>query len=104
MEESDAAWTTFSTSLGVCGVRWTVRGIDSFFLPEASGTNIERRLKEITENARSSSALPTWVRELIRKVKAHLRGQAQDFSEMPLDFVGISGFRLSVYQAAQKVP
>ena len=30
MEKSDAAWTTFSTSLGVCGVSWTARGIDSF--------------------------------------------------------------------------
>lgn len=104
MDKQDPAWTTFSTSLGVCGVSWTAGGIDSFSLPEASGASIERRLKKITGNTRASSTPPPLVRELIRKVKAHLKGHAQDFSAIPLNFPGISGFMLSVYRAAQKIP
>ncbi|MBI5251762.1 MAG: methylated-DNA--[protein]-cysteine S-methyltransferase [Desulfomonile tiedjei] len=104
MEKPDAAWTTFSTAMGVCGVSWSTSGIDSFFLPEPSGTAIEQRLKEITGKTSSSSSPPTWVRELIRKVKAHMKGRMQDFSGIPLDFSGISEFMLSVYQAAQKLP
>jgi O-6-methylguanine DNA methyltransferase len=104
MEGSDTAWTTFSTSLGVCGVGWTARGVDSFSLPEASGTSVETRLKEITGSATASSSPPPWVKELIRKVKAHMKGRTQDFSAIPLDLSRISGFMLSVFQSARKIP
>jgi O-6-methylguanine DNA methyltransferase len=103
MERPDVAWTAFSTPLGVCGVSWTLRGINSFFLPEATGAAIETRLTDITGCTKTSSP-PAWVKELIRKVKAHTKGDAQDFSEVPLSFSGISEFMLSVFQAARKIP
>jgi O-6-methylguanine DNA methyltransferase len=104
MKSQDPAWTAFSTSLGVCGVSWTNSGINAFLLPEPSGTAIEKRLKEITGSVRATPSPPTWVKELIQKVKAHMKGQAQDFSEVPLSFSGITEFMLSVYRGAQKVP
>jgi O-6-methylguanine DNA methyltransferase len=103
MEKFDAGWTTFSTSLGVCGVSWTSRGIDSFSLPVATGAAIETRLTSITGHAKAPSP-PPCVKELIRKVRAHTKGHAQDFSEVPLSFTGISEFMLSVFQAARKIP
>ncbi len=103
-ERTDSGWTTFSTALGVCGMSWTSQGIDSFSLPEPSGTRVAERLRKLTGIATAASSLPSWVRQLIRKVKAHMKGQAQDFSDAPLDFPGISAFMLSVYQAAQKIP
>lgn len=103
MERPGAAWTTFSTSLGVCGVSWTSRGIESFSLPEATGAAIETRLAAIPGYTKASSP-PSWVKELIRKVKAHTKGHAQDFSEVPLSFSGISEFMLFVFQAARKIP
>lgn len=104
MEKSDAAWTTFSTSLGVRGVSWTVGGIGSFSLPEAAGRSIETRLTNITGRTKASLSPPPWVKEVMRKVKAHMRGHAQDFSAIPLDFGRISEFMLSVFQAARKIP
>jgi len=104
MKESDAAWTTFSTSAGTCGVSWNAQGITSFYLPEASGKRMEGRLKKMTHNSRASSAPPAWVKDLIKKVRAHLKGHAQDFTSMPLHFDGVSGFLLSVYRAVQKIP
>ena len=103
MERPDAAWTTFSTSLGVCGVSWTLRGINSFFLPEATGAAIETRLTDTTGCTKTSSP-PAWVKELIRKVRAHMKGHAQDFSAIPMDLSRISGFTLSVFQSARKIP
>jgi O-6-methylguanine DNA methyltransferase len=104
MEKRYAGWTTFPTPLGVCGVSWNARGITSFSLPEASGKNVEKRLKEITGNARASAAPPRWIEELIPKVKAHLKGQTQDFSGVPVLLDGASDFMRSVYGAAQKIP
>lgn len=103
MERPDAAWTTFSTSLGVCGVSWTLPGTNSFFLPEATRAAIETSLTDITGYTKTSSP-PAWVKELIRKVKAHTKGHAQDFSEVPLSFSGVSEFMLSVFQAAREIP
>ena len=104
MEKLDADWTTFSTSLGVCGVGWTARGVEWFFLPEASRISVETRLKKVTGSTKASASPPLWVRELIRKVRAHMKGHAQDFSAIPLDFSRISGFMLSVFQSARKIP
>lgn len=104
MKKQDAGWTTFSTSLGVCGVSWKAQGITSFSLPEASGKSIEKRLKEITGNAKASSTLPRWIKDLTQKVKAHMKGHSQDFSSVPLHVDGISEFMRSVYQAAKKIP
>jgi O-6-methylguanine DNA methyltransferase len=104
MGKQDVGWTTFSTSLGVCGVSWNAQGITSFSLPEASGKSIEKRLKEVTGIAKASSAPPRWVKELIQKVKEHMKGRSQDFSSTPLHFEDVSEFMRSVYQAAQKVP
>ncbi len=104
MEKLDAEWTTFSASLGVCGVGWTARGIEWFLLPEASRISVETRLKKVTGITKASASPPLWVRELIRKVRAHMKGHTQDFSAIPLDLSRISGFMLSVFQAALKIP
>jgi O-6-methylguanine DNA methyltransferase len=104
MEKLDADWTTFSTSLGVCGVGWTARGAEWFFLPEESRISVETRLKKVTGSTKASASPPLWVKELIRKVRAHMKGHAQDFSAIPMDLSRISGFTLSVFQTARKIP
>jgi methylated-DNA-[protein]-cysteine S-methyltransferase len=98
------AWTTFPTSFGICGVAWTHEGIIAFCLPEASEKQMRTRLKNITCNSESLEALPSWIKQLIRKVKAHMAGDSQNFSDMPLNLNGTSEFQRSVYLAAQKIP
>lgn len=104
MINSNAGWITFQTSMGICGISWNAYGIASFHLPEASGVQIEKLLKKISGNVHASSSLPLWIKEIIRKVKAHLRGNPQDFSDAPLHLNGVAEFRRSVYKAAQKIP
>jgi methylated-DNA-[protein]-cysteine S-methyltransferase len=103
MMKPDAGWAIFSTPLGICGVSWDTHGITSFLLPEVSGKSIESHLKNMTGSKRASAVMPSLIKELIRKVKAHLKGTAQDFSQVPLHFVEASDFMLSVYRAAQKI-
>jgi DNA-3-methyladenine glycosylase II len=103
-KEPDASWTTFSTAAGICGVSWDAQGITSFYLPEDSGKRMEGHLKQLTQNSRASSAPPSWVKDLIKKVRAHLKGHAQDFTSVPLHFEGVSGFLRSVYRSVRKIP
>jgi O-6-methylguanine DNA methyltransferase len=104
MDKQNTGWTTFSTPLGICGMSWNTQGVTSFFLPEASGKSIEKRLKEIAGNAKPLSVPPRWIKELIQKVKTHMKGRSQDFSTVPLYFDGITEFMRSVYQSSQKIP
>ncbi len=99
----DATWTTFSTSFGICGVSWDTHGITSFLLPEVPGKSVEAHLKKMTGSKKASLVPPSWIKELVRKVKAHLKGTAQDFSNLPLHFIEASDFMLSVYRAAQQI-
>jgi len=103
MQKQEATWITFPTSLGICGVSWDAQGITSFFLPEAPGKSVETPLKRMTESKRASSDPPFWVKELIKKVKAHLKGEVQDFSNLPLHFIETSEFMRSVYGATKKI-
>jgi len=104
MKKLTAGWTTFQTSMGICGISWNVHGITSFQLPEASGIQIENRLKNVAGNAKASTALPFWIKNLIRKIKTHMKGNSQDFSDVPLVFNGFTKFQSSVYMAAQRIP
>jgi methylated-DNA-[protein]-cysteine S-methyltransferase len=103
MEKQDSGWTTFSTSLGICGMSWKAQEVTSFFLPEASKKSVAKRLKRMAGNARAT-APSRWVRELIQKAKAHMEGHLQDFSSVSLHFYETSEFMRLVYQAAQKIP
>lgn len=97
-------WTTFPTSFGICGVAWTHAGITAFCLPEASKRQMQMQLKKITGNSKSSTALPSWIKQLIQKVKAHINSNLQDFSDIPANLKGCTDFQLSVYYTAQKIP
>ncbi|HUI46997.1 MAG TPA: methylated-DNA--[protein]-cysteine S-methyltransferase [Nitrospirota bacterium] len=103
MQKQEAAWLTFPTSLGNCGVSWDAQGITSFFLPESAGKRVETRLKRMTKSKRASAVPPSWIKELTGKVIAHLKGEAQDFSNLPVHFIDISEFMRSVYRSAQKI-
>lgn len=103
MSKTDSLWITFPTAPGICGMTWSADGITSFHLPEVSGKDIEKRLIKITGKKKAAAAVPKWIRELIRKIKAHLEGTAQDFSDVPVSFDEASDFTLSVYKAIRGI-
>ncbi len=104
MEAINQSWMTFPTVLGICGIAWGEIGVTYFVLPDASEKTIEKQLKKYTGSKLQNAKPPKWVKELVQKVKAHLKGNAQDFSAVPLQFQAGSEFMESIYLATQKIP
>lgn len=94
------SYALFSTPLGACGVAWTSDGIARVQLPEKDTVATEMRL---SDRARLAPP-PPFVQQAMEKIISHLHGRPQDFSEVPLDWSGVSPFYRKVYEAARHIP
>lgn len=84
---------TFSTPLGTCAIAWNDAGLTRFLLPDP-----ERRAGGNTE-----ADPPAWVGEVIERVKRHLTGESQDFSDVRYDFARVPDFVRNVLRATLDV-
>jgi methylated-DNA-[protein]-cysteine S-methyltransferase len=92
------AFVLFITSFGTCGIAWNESGLTRFQLPGESEASTERRLGA---GARlNEDEAPEWVQASIARVRRHLDGDMQDFSDLPLDRSLASPFQISVYREA----
>ena len=82
--EQRAEWTTFATPQGFCGIAWIEQGITAFCLPQADASAVIAYLRAVSGRARASNKLPVWLKTLMPRIRAHLKGNAQDFSAVPL--------------------
>ena len=80
---------TFDTSLGRCAIRWHDAGLTAFELPEA-------RAESASSPAPSP---PAEIVALIARVRQHLAGDFQDFSDLHYDFATVPVFNVAVLQA-----
>ena len=98
-----AFYTLFETSLGLCGLAWSERGVICFQLPEedASRTRgrIAKRFPGIVE-----ALPPPDIQGIIADVAALLLGEARDLSAVPLDMEGVTDFDRRVYEVARSIP
>lgn len=79
---------TFSTPLGTCAIAWSDAGLTRFLLPDPDrGTND------------TGAVPPPWIEEVIDRVKRHLTGDLQDFSDVRFDFSRLSEFDRAVLRA-----
>lgn len=85
-------YATFSTPLGLCAIAWNESGLTRFLLPDP-----ERRA------GAAESTPPTWVQEVIDRVRRHLNGDPQDFGDARFDFDRVPEFDRSVLQATLQV-
>ncbi len=79
---------TFSTSLGTCAIAWSDAGLTRFLLPEPE------RQRGDTE-----SDPPPWVAEVIERVRQHVAGVPQDFSDVRFDYGRMPEFNRAVLRA-----
>lgn len=82
---------TFATALGRCALTWSEAGITGFSLPEA--------LPQVEDLALP----PAEIVLLTERVRRHLAGEMQDFSDVAFDFRGVTEFQRQVYEAALAV-
>ncbi len=80
---------TFDTPLGLCSIGWN-----------------EDRVTRLTLRAAVPSGgepVPAFVRELARRVQAHLGGAPDDFGDVALDLAACPPFHARVYEALRRV-
>lgn len=107
---SDTAYCLFESAIGLCGIGWTdaagarsAPAIRFFQLPEATLRQTEARLARHCGSAKSS-APPPGIATVIKRVRRHFEGDADDFVDLTLDLEAVAPFSRDVYNAARKVP
>jgi methylated-DNA-[protein]-cysteine S-methyltransferase len=94
--------TLFTTAFGTCGISWGDEGITGFQLPGESDALTEGRMAAKGVSTPCDQA-PEWVQGIVARVRLHLEGAPQDFSEARLDWALVSDFRRAVYAQTQRV-
>lgn len=99
------AFAVFDTPIGACGIAWNVAdgAIVAFQLPEATPERTRTRIARRTGGAEPDT-LPADVALLIQRVQAHLRGDTQDFSDVPVDLSELEEFPRAVLAALRQIP
>lgn len=90
----------FATDFGTCGIAWSGETLTGFQLPEENATVAEENLARQARSVPATEAPPAWVQTAIDRVKKHLAGQLQDFSDLPFHWTRTSGFQRAVYLQA----
>jgi methylated-DNA-[protein]-cysteine S-methyltransferase len=104
MKKSTSGWTTFPTVIGTCGLSWNEQGITSFSFPESSEARLNTVLKKASGLAKPTATPPAWIRQLVARIKLHLKGNAQDFADVPVDFGKRPPLALAVYEKIRTLP
>jgi methylated-DNA-[protein]-cysteine S-methyltransferase len=82
---------TFITALGQCAISWNESELVGFELPDA------------TARPGDAGEIPAWMSALVERVRAHLSGEFQDFSQEHYAFHLVPKFARDVYLATLAV-
>lgn len=105
---SEASYIVFDTALGECGIVWRTSGqgdtvvVTGFQLPEATTRLVETRIKRKWA-ADKARGIPSYIREIIKRVRWHFNGKAQDFRDIKLALNGMSMFERKIYDATRNI-
>jgi methylated-DNA-[protein]-cysteine S-methyltransferase len=102
----DRAFTTFETTMGTCGIAWNVEAeprIVGFQLPEVSPASTAKRIARRT-GTQTPAAPPPAVARIIERVRAHVNGDTQDFSDVAVDLSELEEFPRAVLTALREIP
>ncbi|HMC91172.1 MAG TPA: methylated-DNA--[protein]-cysteine S-methyltransferase [Allosphingosinicella sp.] len=97
------AFFLFDTALGRCALVWRGAAIGGASLPERDGAAMRGSLSRRFPGSDEAEP-PPFVRAAADRVARHFSGDAQDFSDLPLDFQQASAFERAVYAAALAIP
>lgn len=85
------AHADFPTALGPCRIAWDGGRLTAFRLPGDPGGGAPADHDAATP--------PPWVASIIARVQRHLRGDLQDFADLPYAFTQVGEFAARVYRA-----
>jgi methylated-DNA-[protein]-cysteine S-methyltransferase len=96
-------YTLIPTTLGTCGLAWQGTAVARFSLPGATDAEAVQRVAQGGKLVLETEA-PAWVRALVARVRRHLAGDLQDFSDVPLEAAHASAFQHGVYRLTLAIP
>jgi O-6-methylguanine DNA methyltransferase len=104
------AYCLFETPLGTCGIGWLETGaprktlaVACLQLPETTPKATKERIARKSSGSRADAPPPA-IAEVIEKICQHLRGELQDFRDVPLHLGEVGAFDRQVYEAALRIP
>ena len=95
-------YALFPSSLGTCGIAWTVRGIVGTQLPDRSDRDTRSRLLKRFPSALESTP-PADIQRVVDDIVALLRGEDADLSTATLDLERVPTFNREVYDVARAI-
>ena len=98
-----SSYTTVRTNLGTIALGYSEHGVSRVLLPWADW-NEPRPSDLAAAGLKTEARAPAPIAEIARALQAHVNGEVQDFSEVPLDTSGVSPFLLRAQRAAQQIP
>jgi methylated-DNA-[protein]-cysteine S-methyltransferase len=94
----------FETAIGACALAWNPDGgIAGAQLPEASEQGTRNRMRRQYPLAVECEP-PAAIRDVIRRVRNHLEGHADDLLDVPLDVADVPEFNQRVYAVTRAIP
>jgi methylated-DNA-[protein]-cysteine S-methyltransferase len=94
--------TVFDTAIGDCGIVWNERGIAGVQLPEAKPAATRARMLRRFPGAVELPA-PSDIEHVIAAMRALLRGETVDLSDVDLDLEDVPAFERSVYDVTRTI-
>jgi len=99
----------FDTSLGTCGIAW--KGPESknchpavifLQLPDTSQHLTEEKIVRSTGGLKSDPPPP--IAGIVERIRTHINGKTQDFSDITVDIAGLGSFTQQVLEACRNIP
>lgn len=113
MEALRPGHAVVETAIGPVGIAWSARGLTRLQLPGLDTEDTERRLTtarngragpELARDARiAADRLPAGLGGIGALLAGFGAGEPVDFGAVPVDFLGVGAFRLSIYRAARAI-
>jgi len=102
-KQAGSGLTVFDTFMGPVGFAWTPKGISQLDIgsatPEAAITSLQGR----KPNLNVVRLVPAAAREVTRRIKVHLKGRPDRFTDVPVDLTGSSEFSRVVLRTLRRV-
>lgn len=98
-----SSYTVFDTVIGWAGIAWADNGLTGAHLPEREAEIVRRSFLKKFPGA-AEAAPPAPLAEVVKCIRALMRGEKADLSDAPIDLARVPDFNAKVYEITRRIP